>query len=101
MRTMIICLAAGLAGCVTGADMDARLTRLVGRPVQVAVDRLGPPSGQDGGAYFWRIDQDESVSTVDPPNRFGIGDPVAMSEGVTQTPATTYHLQCWIRLEVG
>ncbi|MBV9994050.1 MAG: hypothetical protein JO127_02440 [Caulobacteraceae bacterium] len=107
MRIAILALvAAALCGCTTQQGMDARFEGLVGKPVKFAIDRLGPPTGSDETgvprSYFWAVNHDETFSTAEPPNRFGINDPVAVSEGNTR-PArtTTYHVQCWIRIEAG
>ena len=99
MRKLIICLGLAAAGCTTTAGMDLKLDGLVNRPVQAAIDRLGPPTGESdipgGHSYFWIVDRDEQVQTVEAPNKFGIGAPVGMNDDGA-AGATTYSQRCWI-----
>jgi hypothetical protein len=107
------CAAAGLllAGCATGADLKGGAAGLVGKPLQVAIDRLGPPTGKtdDGGGQktvFWMSNYDVQYSTSAPPNRLGIGDPNQIAggggqPGATTTAPETSTYRCFVRVTVG
>jgi hypothetical protein len=105
MRTLIISSALCLAGCMSSEHMDAGLDRLVGQPIQVATDRLGPPSGQTeiagGKSYFWVSNgADLRVSTAEPPSKFGWVSPTDMVDP-PPTPSATYSQRCWVRVNAG
>jgi hypothetical protein len=105
MRTLIICSTLCLAGCLSSGNMDAGLDRLVGQPVQVATDRLGPPTGQTevagGKSYFWVSNgPDTRVSTAEPPSKFGWVSPTDMVDPPATT-STTYSQRCWVRVNAG
>jgi len=106
MRTLIITSALCLTGCLSAGNMDSGLDRLVGQPIQVATDRLGPPSGQTeaagGKSYFWVSNgADLRVSTADPPSKFGTVSPTDMVADPSPTSSATYSQRCWVRVNAG
>lgn len=58
MRLTVIFTALGLGACTTTPAMDSALAPLDGQPVQLVLERLGPPSSLTptgaGAVYEWR-----------------------------------------------
>ncbi|MFI4976194.1 MAG: hypothetical protein ACHP84_16775 [Caulobacterales bacterium] len=108
MRNLIVCIAAAaaLAGCATTADLDAGLSSLVGQPVKVAMDRLGPPTGQseqDGEkVYFWASNQDVSFTTpAGTENTYGAAGAMPELTKQPETVSPPVNFRCEIMITVG
>jgi hypothetical protein len=102
----VFVLLLALAGCATRGEIKTRLAELVGRPVKVAIDRLGLPTGQSSNgakrAYFWVTNYSATVVTPEPPRQnFGILPPEGMSGFPVAGQDARYRIRCWIRLDVG
>jgi hypothetical protein len=70
MRGWILIAGLALSACATGSDMESGLQALVGQPVEMAIDRLGPPAektqlGQDT-FYRWGRNASRGRANVAP-----------------------------------
>ena len=63
MRGLILIAGLALSACATGSVMDSGLQALVGQPVEIALDRLGPPAEktQQGEDTVYRWSRNASI----------------------------------------
>lgn len=105
MKKLVIFAALTLGGCATFSNIENGLSSLVGKPVQVAFNSLGYPSGQmkigDDTVYGWGRNFSVSMPTTATAHTAGYVGSTPYSGNTTATTWTPTQYSCDIKIIAG